>query len=64
MTLVGIQNAKKTALIKTLINEDAPIKGWVYLDGVNMAGVVGQYPNGLIGYAPYKLNLLEFLTVE
>lgn len=29
-----------------------------------MSRVCSQYPHGLIGYAPKKLNLFEWLTVE
>jgi ABC-type multidrug transport system ATPase subunit len=57
MTIVSPQNAQKTALIQAIIHELAPTEGDVSICGVDMSGVCGEYPQGLIGYAPQELNL-------
>ena len=64
LTIVNAQDARKTELIQTIIHEHSPDSGRVTIGGIDMSGVCGQYPGGLIGYAPQQLNLFEKLTVQ
>lgn len=52
LTMISAHNAQKTALIQSIIHELVPTQGLIQLGGVDMSGVCGQYPKGLIGYCP------------